>query len=174
MNLELEKVAVGDRAILERLLQLELYDVGMEPGPDGLIDWGESLDKFFDDPSCIPLFLKMHGQLAGLALLKLNRKLPGPDRKTCTTANLLEEFYVMRPHRRKGLGTRAMDLVLRDYPGQWIVTTWPDSQRVRFWRYVAMGRNVVKGREFGPDEYGGFPGQHVWVIEPNKPDKGNA
>ena len=174
MNLELEKVAVADREILERLLQLELYDIGMEPGPDGLIDWGESLDKFLGDPSCIPLFLKKHGQLAGFVLLKRDRELPGPDGKTHTAANLIEGFYVMRAYRRKGLGTRAMDLILRDYPGQWIVTTWPDSQRVGFWRHVAIARPMVKGREFGPEEHNGFPGQYVWVIEPNKPDAGDA
>jgi len=174
VNLELEKVTVAGQTILERLLQFELYEIGMDPGPDGLIEWGESLDKFFGDPCCVPLFLKVDGQLAGFALLKLNRKPSGPDGRTPTPANLVEEFYVLRPHRRKGIGRRAMDLIRKEFPGHWIATTWPDAHRVGFWRHIAIGREAVKGREFGPDEHGGFPGQYVWVIEPNKLDADDA
>ena len=148
------------------MLQLELYDIGMDPGPDGLIDWGESLDNFFTDSSCVPLFLKVGGQVVGFALLKLNRGLPGPDGCTRRRANLIAEFYVMRPHRRKGIGTRAMDLILKQFPGAWTVTTWPDPRRVAFWRRIATDR----GREFAPGEHNGFPGQYVWVIEPNPAD----
>ena len=56
MNLQLEHVETDKRVILERLLQFKLYEGGMEPGADGLIDWGEPLDKFFSDPGCVPLF----------------------------------------------------------------------------------------------------------------------
>jgi len=173
MNLELEKAAVADHSILERLLQLELYEIGMEPGANGLIDWGESLEKFFTDPSCIPLFMNMDGRLVGFVLLKLDRNPTGPDGKTPMRANMIEEFYVMRPYRRKGIGTLAVDLIIKRFPGRWIATTWPNAQRVAFWRHVAIGRDTMNGREFSAGEHAGFPGQYVWVIEPNKPDAGD-
>ena len=146
----------------------------MDPCPDGLIDWGESLDKFFTDSSHLPLFFVVDGKVAGFALLKLNRSSTGPDGKTPTRSNVVEEFYVMRPHRRKGIGTRTMDLILKELPGQWIVTTWPDKQRVDFWSHVAIGRRVIDGLEFEPDEHKGYPGQYVWIIDPNKSDAGDA
>jgi len=168
MNLELRRVDAGSRTILERLLQFELYEVGMDPEPDGLIDWGESLDMFFTDSSHVALFFMMDGQIAGFALLKLSRNPTGPDGRTPTRSNLVEEFYVMRPHRRKGVGTLSMDLVLKEFPTQWTITTWPDQRRVAFWRHVATRSGTFNAREFGPDEHRGYPGQYVWIMEPNK------
>ena len=80
MDLQLMRVDTGSRVILERLLQLSLYEGGMEPGPDGLIDWGEPLDKFFADPACVPLFFTVGGRLGGFALAKLDRRPTGPGR----------------------------------------------------------------------------------------------
>ena len=153
MDLRLTRVDTGSRVILERLLQLSLYEGGMEPGPDGLIDWGEPLDKFLTDPACVPLFFTVEGRLAGFALVKLDRRPTGPDGKTPVSANFIEEFYVMRPHRRKGIGTRAADLILRQYPGRWMVSTWPGRVAVRFWHHVATGRADVNGVEFGPGDW---------------------
>jgi predicted acetyltransferase len=168
MDLRLRRVDPASRGILERLLQFELYDVGLDPGPDGVIEWGESLDKFLADPSCVPLFLEVGGQVAGFALLKLGRNPTGPDGRTAVRSNVIEEFYVMRPHRRKGIGTHAIDLILERFPGHWTVTTWPDDRRVNFWRHVATAREAFNGKEFAPGEHKGYPGQYVWTFQPNE------
>jgi predicted acetyltransferase len=173
MDLKLRRVDPASREILERLLQFELYDVGMEPGPDGIIDWGESLDTFFAGPSHVPLFLEVDGEVAGFTLVKLGRSPPGPDGRTPVRSNVVEEFYVTRPHRRKGIGTAAMDLIFKQFPGRWTITTWPDDQRVGFWRHVATMRASLSGKEFAPGEHRGYPGQYVWIIERHQPDAGN-
>ena len=108
--------------------------MGMDPEPDGLIDWGESLDNFFTDSSHVPFFFEVDGQVAGFALLKLNRNPTGPDGKIPIRSNVVEDFYIMRPYRRQRIGTRAIDLILKEFPGRWIVTTWPNERRVSFWR----------------------------------------
>ena len=165
VNLQLEQVDSSRRLILERLLQLELYDVGMDPGPDGLIDWGESLDKFFETKPFVPLFFVVNNEIVGFALIKLERELGTPDGRGDFKSNFIAEFYVSRRWRRKGIGTHAADLIFRRYPGQWTVSCHPDDVRVAFWRHVATGRDDVNGVEFGPDEHKGFPGQYVWIIE---------
>jgi len=168
VNVRLERVDPSKRVVFDRLLQLHLYEIGMNPSPDGLIEWGEPLDKFFSDPTCVPLFITAEGHMAGFALIKLDRKPPGPDGKTPMNANLIEEFHVLRPYSRKGIGTRAADLIFRQQPGRWMVTSRPDRVRVAFWRHVAMERPDVNGVEFTPDDHKGYPGQHVWIIEPTE------
>lgn len=166
MNVQLECVDPSKSVVLDRLLQLHLYEIGMNPGADGLIEWGEPLDKFFSDPTCVPLFITVEGQMAGFALIKLDHRPTGPDGKTPVSANLIEEFHVLRPYRRRGVGTRAADLIFRQHPGRWMITCHPDGTRVAFWRHVVIERPDVHGVEFAPDDHKGYPGQHVWVIEP--------
>ena len=163
------EVAQADEAyVVERLLQFKLYEGGMEPEPDGLIDWGEPLDTFFTDPNYVPLLFRDANKLVGFALVKLNRKPTGPDGKTPVTTNCIEEFFILPPHRRKGLGTRAVDLIRQRYPGQWMATTWAGATSVGFWRSVAAACPEVNGREYQPDEHKGYAGQHVWIMESNK------
>ncbi len=166
MTLTIERAQTHERLLVERLLQLHLYEGGAEPGPDGVIDWGEPLDKFFSDRSCVPLLFREDGKLVGFALAKLNRKPPGPDGKTAVSTHFIEEFFVLRGHRRKGLGTRAVELLFGRFPGRWMTTTWPGGTADRFWRSAVMGRHGARGREYGPGEHQGFPGQYVWVVEP--------
>ena len=69
----LERIGSEGRAVLERYLQFELYEVGLEPGPAGLIDWGESLDPFFSNGNHVALFFKTDGEFVGFALAKPDR-----------------------------------------------------------------------------------------------------
>jgi predicted acetyltransferase len=165
MEPSLKSVDSIQRIVLERLLQFELYELGMEPGADGVIDWGESLDKFFDDPNCIPLFLTGGEAFIGFALIKTSRSLRGPDGVSNGVMNLLAELYILRPWRRKGVGTAAVQRIFRSYPGEWVVTTWPDEARVAFWRSVMSHAPEMSCQEYCPGEHGGFPGQFVWIVK---------
>ena len=160
-----------DAPIIERLLQFHLYECGAEPGQDGMIDWGEPMERFFTDPACVPLLFRDDDELVGFAFVKLDRRLASPDGQTPIAANLIEEFFILRSHRRKGLGTLATDLILDRYPGRWSVTTWPDTcagASARFWHYLTITRSGLDTREFGPGDHKGFPGQYVWVVEPKR------
>ena len=166
MTMTVTPAQAHEADVVQRLLQLVLYEGGAEPGPDGLIDWGEPVDKFFTKPGHVPLLFRDDNELVGFALVRLNRRPAGPDGKTPVTTNFIEEFFILRPHRRKKLGTRAADLIFETYPGRWMVTCWPGHKGEGFWRYIATARPSIQGREFRPDEHEGWPGQCVWVIEP--------
>ena len=161
----LERIQFSNQPALERLLQLHLYEIGMDPGADGLIDWGEALDPFLSDPTFLALHFLIGEQVVGFALAKLDRHPTGPDGKTPMEANVLEEFHILRPYRRKGIGACAADLMFGQYPGRWIVTCHPDPIRVAFWRHVALGPLNVDGVERAPGKHRGYPGQYVWVVE---------
>jgi len=165
MQLNVDLVKLEKRIVLERLLQLMLYEGGMEPGADGLIDWGESLDSYFGESMNVPLFFMMEGRIVGFTLIKLGRMLKGPDGHSNIKMNVIEEFFIVRPWRRKGIGTAAAHMILNRYRGQWAITTFPDDARTRFWRHVATGYKQGKSHEFSPGEHMGFPGQFVWMID---------
>ena len=163
MELRIEKAEASEAAVVDRLLQFTLYEGGMDPDPDGRIDWGEPLERFFTRPDFVPLLFREDDQLVGFALVKLNRRPTGPDGKTPVESNFIEEFCILRPRRRRGLGTRAFDVILERYPGRWMTSTWPGGEG--FWHHVVMDRPEVNGREYKPDENKGYPGQWVWVVE---------
>lgn len=164
MNLDLRRVDPRSRVILEGLLQLELYEIGMDPGLDGLIDWGESLDRYFADPEPNAFFFVVDDRIVGFALVKLIRASTPPEGYGVAVLNLVSEFYVARPWRRKGIGTCAAHMLFDRYPGQWAITSWPDGLRVRFWRHVTSEYRRGKTQEFSPGEHKGFPGQYVWIV----------
>ncbi len=167
MTLDLTQVEVERRIVLERLLQLHLYEIGLVPGPDGLIDWEEPLEDYVgesDDSNKVAMFVTHDGDVAGFVLIRLNRTLRAPDGRTDVRSNVIEEFHVTRPHRRKGLGTTAVHRTFDRYRGLWTITTWPDEARVAFWRHATLRYGRGTRREFAPDEHQGFPGQFVWTV----------
>jgi predicted acetyltransferase len=138
----------------------------MEPGEQGAIDYRESLDKYFGGASCLPLFFTLDNRNVGFALVKLCRAVREADGISQGRTNFIEELYIRRPFRRKGLGTAAVANVIAVNPGRWMVSTWPGSVRVAFWRHVALSRHLASVTEYAPGEHKGFPGQYVWAIEP--------
>jgi predicted acetyltransferase len=138
----------------------------MEPGEQGWIDYGESLDKYFGRSGCLPLFFALEDRNVGFALVKLGRAVREADGIAQGKTNFIEDLYIRRPFRRQGFGTAAVANVVAANPGRWMVSTWPGSVRVAFWRHFALSRQRASVTEYAPGEHKGFPGQHVWVIEP--------
>ena len=164
MKLTVERARADEEVLVEHLLQWTLYEGGMEPGPDGLINWGESLEKYFTKPDHLALVFRQDERVVGYSLAKLGRNPTGPDGKTPVHANFVEEFFVLRPHRRKGVGTAAATAIISQHPGVWMTSCWPGGMGVEFWPRVAASTGRPT-KAFGPDQHRGYPGQHVWVIE---------
>jgi predicted acetyltransferase len=122
----------------------------------------------------LSLKIKAQSSIAGFALAKLNRQPTGPEGITPLEAHILEEFHILRPFRRKGIGTKAVWEILGSYPGKWIITSWPNEIRVAFWRHVLAKLRSGQGVEYCAGDHMGFPGQYVWVIESSKSDASDA
>jgi predicted acetyltransferase len=78
-------------------------------------------------------FIQADGHLAGFALVsrQASRVIDG-EAVWC-----MEEFFVMRGHRRTSLGRRAAQLVIERHPGTWEVTETPNNHiATAFWRSV--------------------------------------
>jgi predicted acetyltransferase len=109
-----------DRAALANMMQLYTHDFSEfwaggsrgELGGNGLFPV-YPLDAWWREPDHIPLLVKVGGFLAGFALLDCKSHTGWPlDRN-------MAEFFIVRKHRRSGIGTAAARAIFTRYPGRW-------------------------------------------------------
>lgn len=132
MDVSIEPVAYEHKAVLRRMIQLYLYDFSefetLELNGHGEFDY-RYLDHYWaPEPgeSRYPFFIQAGGRRVGFALV---RALNG--------VNVVSEFFVMRGHRRGGIGTAAAKLLFSRLPGEWLVHQVPANLPAQaFWRGV--------------------------------------
>jgi len=131
-----------ERAAIENLFQLYVHDFSEfwagrpdgELGDDGRFEPYPYLDAYWRDADRVPLLLRLDGRLVGFALLNAVGHGGGPvDRN-------MAEFFVVRKHRRGGVGTAAARAVFSRYPGQWeAAVARANTAAVAFWRHAVSG-----------------------------------
>ena len=137
MNLTLTPASPDEKPILERLMQLYLYDFTEFDGTD-VNDQGLYLDKYlplyWEEPHRRPFFIRVDGKLAGFVLVRLDIDgLIDSPRKV----HQIAEFFVLKKYRRYGVGKFAAKWVFDEFPGVWeveqIATNLPAQA---FWRKI--------------------------------------
>ncbi len=134
MDIELVSATPRDEPVLARLMQLYAYDfsefMGWEVAEDALFHKGDAVASCWSEPWRHAFLLRVDGHVGGLAILDERSRLTG-------TADVMDvaEFFVLRKHRRHGVGsacaTRAFDL----YPRKWEVRqTAENVAATAFWR----------------------------------------
>jgi predicted acetyltransferase len=131
-QVSIRHAADADRPVIERLLELYLYDLAevhsFPIGPDGRYRY-ERLDEFWHHP-----YLLFSGDdIAGFALVI--ERCPITGREPCF---FMAEFFVLRPYRRRGFGTEAARKVLAAHRGLWhvaVMATNPPA--MSFWQKLA-------------------------------------
>jgi predicted acetyltransferase len=139
MNVQLIQATPDDREALANLLQLYIHDFSEhwagrsegELGEDGRFP-KYPLDAYWTEPSHVPLLIRVNGHLGGLALVNNVSHLGRPvDRNVA-------EFFVVRKHRRCGVGLLAAHQTFSRYPGQWeIAVARRNAVALAFWRKAA-------------------------------------
>lgn len=129
----LEPATLRDAAVLSNLLELYSHDLSdvfaLEPGVDGRFGY-EKLALYWSEPeSRLPFLIRAGTRLAGFALV--TRGLPASgDHDDCDIA----EFFVLRRHRRHGVGRRAAFLLWNRLAARWTVRVSEGNQEgLRFW-----------------------------------------
>ncbi|MEO6215843.1 MAG: GNAT family N-acetyltransferase [Sphingomonas sp.] len=109
-----------DRVALANMMQLYAHDFSElwsgeargELGEDGLFA-AYPLDAWWREPDHVALLVKVDGFLAGFALLNATSHTDRPlDRN-------MAEFFIVRKHRRSGVGTAAARMIFSRYAGHW-------------------------------------------------------
>ncbi len=127
-GIEVIPARAEQRAVLWRLLQLYLHDFSEIDGR-AVDERGEFEYRWFDDywtdAGRSPLLVRFDGEWAGFALIR--RGVP----------NQMAEFFIMRKHRRSGIGRRAAAECFDRFPGRWLVHQIPgNAEATAFWRAV--------------------------------------
>lgn len=132
----LEPATLGDRDLLANLMELYLHDMSeafpIEIGPDGRFGY-EKLPLYWSEPERrFPFLIRSGSQIAGFVLV-----MTGSPASDDPQVHDIAEFFVMRRHRRSGVGGRAAFLAWDRFPGRWIVrVSEANTAAFRFWREI--------------------------------------
>ncbi|MFZ5718014.1 MAG: GNAT family N-acetyltransferase [Pseudomonadota bacterium] len=136
----LEPAGFESREALANLFQLYTHDFSEQwAGTDrgelseaGLFEPYPHLDSYWTDPDRAPFLIRADGRLAGLVLLNRHSHSGLP------LDHAIAEFFVVRKHRRGGVGRAAALAAIRPRPGQWeLAVARKNAGALAFWRTVA-------------------------------------
>ncbi len=132
----LDLVTPRDKGVLSNLLELYAHDLsetfGLELGPDGRFGY-EKLPLYWSEPERrFPFLIRRGTHLAGFALATLGS--PGSDDPQDFD---VAEFFIVRRHRRSGVGRKAAFLLWDRFPVRWIVRVAEGNHGgQRFWEGI--------------------------------------
>ena len=156
MNVELTPVAEQDKSVLANLIQFCHYDFseirGYDLTPHGTFVY-RFLDQYFTDDTREACFITADGTLAGFTMTRL---LGDGTREVA-------EFFVVRRHRRRGVGQAAAHQMFRRHPGRWqLAFDHANHPATQFWlrvtATVASGP-ILRTERYPPDV--AYPG--TWL-----------
>lgn len=132
----LERATQANAALLENLLELYIHDMSeflpLQPGPDGRFGYPR-LALYWSEPATRHAFLiRSELGVAGFALV--TRGSPGSDDPDALD---VAEFFVLRGHRRSGIGRAAAMALWDELPGSWVVrVSQANRAGIPFWSKV--------------------------------------
>jgi predicted acetyltransferase len=145
----------GDVAVVSRLAQLYLYDLGGHR-------WRVTADGTFGDPGWHRRFwarrgrhhfvIRVDGHLAGFAVVDERAHFAGAGTRE------IAEFFVLRRYRRRGVGGRVARALFARFPGRWELAelVWNTGAQ-RFWwgliRALARGPAREHRRRHGDNTF---------------------
>jgi predicted acetyltransferase len=139
-KVELEPCPEAAKAALAAMFQLYVHDfseqwAGTARGElqdDGTFPAYPHLDSYWRDARREPLLIRADGSLAGFALINDHSHSGLP------LDYAVAEFFVVRKHRRSGVGRSAARAFMIDRPGRWELAIARTNATARaFWRRVA-------------------------------------
>jgi predicted acetyltransferase len=121
------------QTMVANLLELYAHDfseyIELSLGDDGRFGY-KSLSTYWSEPTRHPFLIERNGSSAGVVLVRRGSQITGdPDVWD------MAEFFVMRGHRRHGVGAAAACEIWRGFPGNWEVRVTSKNQpALTFWR----------------------------------------
>ena len=136
---KLDPAIASDSPLLSNLLQLYIHDLSdvfpqVELGHDGRYSYDRLPLYWSDAQRRFAFVIRCDGRPAGFALAtRGSPATPEPDVMD------VAEFFVIRRHRRCGVGRAAAFLLWNLLPGKWSVRVLETNRgAVEFWREVVM------------------------------------
>src|SRR4029434_8719504 len=148
MKIELRQARSHEFTILERRMQLYLYDfAAIDDWPiadDGRYGNAATIESFWSDPRMTSFFVRVDGVLAGFVLVRDGAYFAGDGTRD------ISGFFILRRHRRRGIGTEVARRGFDRFRGKWEVTQLTSNVDAQaFWRRV-IGHYTGDRYEEGP------------------------
>jgi predicted acetyltransferase len=131
-TLEVRQATPTDRLPLFRMLELYQHDLSdlwdQELDPHG--EYGYALDRYWKEPNCFPFVALLNGHYAGFALVDGATKI-------ANSGQWMDQFFVLKKHRRAGIGKAIAFKVFSALPGYWEVGQMINNLPAQsFWKKV--------------------------------------
>jgi predicted acetyltransferase len=132
----LEPATPADATVLSNLLELYIHDMSeifpIEVGAAGRFGY-DRLPLYWSEPETrFPFLIRAGAHIAGFALV--TRGSPVTDNPDYLD---VAEFFILRRHRRSGVGRQAARLLWDRIPGQWVVRVSEANRAgIPFWEDV--------------------------------------
>lgn len=156
----LDEATSSDALLLSNLLELYIHDLsdvfpGIELGADGRFGYDKLPLYWSERDRRFAFVIRCGGRIAGFVLA--TRGSPAADDPEFLD---VAEFFVLRRHRRSGVGHRAAVLLWQRIPGKWTVrVSEGNGGALAFWR------GVVAEFTSGAATESTRPGQpHAWRV----------
>lgn len=133
MMVELIPAQQQDEPVLDRLLELYSHDLSdlanLHIGDDGRFGYAY-LPRYWSETTRHPYLVRAAGELAGFAFVRLGSELTDDP-----TVWDMAEFFVLRRHRRHGVGVRTAHALWERHPGRWEVRVMErNAAALAFWQ----------------------------------------
>ena len=130
-DLRIELVAESENELLRNLMQVYRHDLSEftdeEPDVHGSFGVGSYFDAYWIEEERHPFKILKRGRPAGFALV----------RELEDGSHSMAEFFILRSHRRTGLGRNAATVLFDYFSGTWRVAQDESNEPAqKFWRSV--------------------------------------
>ena len=138
VHIQLIPASRAQKPVLANLLELYTHDfcdfLDLELGPDGRFGYRE-LDLYWSDHDRHPFLVYVDQKLAGFVLVRAMR-----NQSNAAIGWDMAEFFILRSHRRRGIGTEVAHEVLARFRGAWGIRVMVSNQAAyHFWFHVIEG-----------------------------------
>ena len=133
MQVEVSAATADHAPVLANLLELYAHDFSeladLRLNADGRFGYAP-LPLYWQESNRYPFLVKVDAALAGFVLVKKGSAVSGAE-----TVWDMAEFFIVRGHRRQGIGMRVAHEVWRKFPGPWEVRVTERNQAGQaFWQ----------------------------------------
>lgn len=128
-------IVASEGEVLRHLVDLYAYDfstsMGLDVEENGRFAFGD-LSPYWTEPLRHPFFVRSHGKLAGFALVHERSRLSGTE-----GIRDMAEFFILRKHRRRGVGEMAARAIFDRFSGSWEIRQRSSNvDATKFWRRI--------------------------------------
>lgn len=152
-EIKLEKVTYSRKDLLKNLMslylhELSLYSKDLDISNDGFFEY-DGLDLFWEKEELIPLVIYSADNIVGFILLTSPPYAP-KDIDIC-----IHEFFILNKYRKQGIGTNAINKVMKKYKGKYYITQLENNKpAVQFWQKYYKMNSIEYSEEQITTEYG--------------------